>query len=49
MFSRSVHAECGPAVMMADTILEEAYSSIFLGIYEYFDRVMTWNNHINSI
>uniref|UniRef100_A0A1B6KHY9 Reverse transcriptase domain-containing protein n=1 Tax=Graphocephala atropunctata TaxID=36148 RepID=A0A1B6KHY9_9HEMI len=44
---RSVDSQCGPAVMLADSILEEVYSSKFLGIF--LDRGLTWNNHIDHV
>ncbi|KAG8293191.1 hypothetical protein J6590_023350 [Homalodisca vitripennis] len=37
---RPVDSECGPAVMVSDSILEEVYSSKFLGIH--LDRGLPW-------
>ncbi|KAG8326031.1 hypothetical protein J6590_051362 [Homalodisca vitripennis] len=44
---RPVDSQCGSAVMLADSILEEVYSAKFFGIL--FDRGLTWNNHIDHV
>ncbi|KAG8289752.1 hypothetical protein J6590_097982 [Homalodisca vitripennis] len=40
---RTVDYECGPVVMIADSILQEVYRSKFL------DRRLTWNDYIDHL
>lgn len=44
---RSADFDRAPAVMLADTMLEEVCTTKFLGIY--LDRGLTWKDHINSV
>ncbi|KAG8326591.1 hypothetical protein J6590_037143 [Homalodisca vitripennis] len=44
---RDVSNHCGPAVLFADSTLEEVLSSKFLGIR--LDLGLTWNQHINHV
>ncbi|KAG8336665.1 hypothetical protein J6590_041034 [Homalodisca vitripennis] len=43
----SIDSECFPAVMLADSILEEVHSTKLLGIH--LDRGLTWNDHIDHV
>lgn len=44
---RPVDSEFSPAVMLSDTLLEEVYSTKFLGIQ--IDKQLTWEDHINNV
>jgi len=44
---RTAGNHCGPAILMADSALEEVSSSKFLGMH--LDRGLTWNEHIDYI
>lgn len=44
---RSIDSQCGPAVILADSTLEEVFTSKFLGIH--LDQGLTWNKHIDHV
>lgn len=44
---RNIDSDNGPSVMMAEVMLEEVYSTKFLGIH--VDRGLTWSSHIDSV
>ncbi|KAG8335729.1 hypothetical protein J6590_061290 [Homalodisca vitripennis] len=42
---RTAGNQCGPAILLDDSTLEEVSSSKFLGMH--FDQGLTWNEHID--
>ncbi|KAG8325810.1 hypothetical protein J6590_058005 [Homalodisca vitripennis] len=44
---RHVDSQFSPAAILAESILEEVYSSKFLGIH--LDVGLTWNDHVDHV
>ncbi|KAG8259964.1 hypothetical protein J6590_108364 [Homalodisca vitripennis] len=44
---RRVSHDCGPSVVLNDTVIEELNSIKFLGIH--IDKSLTWDNHVDAV